>query len=370
MFISRLELENFRNFPSLDLNFSEEKNLTVLFGENGQGKTNILESIYSLALTRSFRTKNFQDAIMWGREHGRIKGEIANKERTHKLEIAFTGGPSKQKRLKKEGVTVESKKYLHHLTAVMFSPEDVHIIIGEPDDRRKYLNLIGVQVFRGFLEILVSYNRALKNRNEILKSIAKGRSKIADLEIWDECLAETGLEIFARRQEILDYIGNKMNAKYHELSGNGGEIDIQRKTYIPLTKEEYLSRLNESQDFDIRMHKTNFGPHRDDFMMTLGGHEIKKFCSRGECRTIVLALKLIEMEFVEGQTGEKPILLLDDVLSELDHKHQEHLIKAISGYQTFLTTTCAEHLDKFGGNRIEMVEVRSGVCTHADCPVG
>src|SRR3989339_270064 len=343
MFISRLELENFRNFPSLDLNFSEEKNLTVLFGENGQGKTNILESIYSLALTRSFRTKNFQDAIMWGREHGRIKGEIANKERHHKLEIAFTGGPSKQKRLKKEGVTVES---------------------------RKYLNLIGVQVFRGFLEILVSYNRALKNRNEILKSIAKGRSKIADLEIWDECLAETGLEIFARRQEILDYIGNKMNAKYHELSGNGGEIDIQRKTYIPLTKEEYLSRLNESQDFDIRMHKTNFGPHRDDFMMTLGGHEIKKFCSRGECRTIVLALKLIEMEFVEGQTGEKPILLLDDVLSELDHKHQEHLIKAISGYQTFLTTTCAEHLDKFGGNRIEMVEVRSGVCTHADCPVG
>lgn len=348
MFLTRLQLENFRNFQSLDLSFDKKENLTVLIGENAQGKTNLLESIYFLGLTRSFRTKHFHETIMWDREHGRIKGEIESSGGVHKLEIAFT---LLQKRLKKEGVTVKSRKYLHHLTTVLFSPEDIHIIIGEPEDRRKYLNLIAVQVFKGFLENLVTYNKALKNRNEVLKS---GRA--SDLEIWDDRLADTGLEIFRRRQEILDFIGERVSGKYRELAGSDGDMKIERKMKIPITKEEYLARLSENYDFDKQTHRTGFGPHRDDFAITIDGHEVKKFCSRGECRTVVLALKMIEIAFVEEQTGEKPVLLLDDVLSELDHERQAHLIKAVEGHQTFLTTTCREHLK---GGRV--VEVKGGV---------
>jgi len=354
MFLTRLQLENFRNFQSLDISFDKKENLTVLIGENAQGKTNLLESIYFLGLTRSFRTKHFYETIMWDREHGCVKGEVEDATQSHKLEIVFT---QMQKRLKKEGVTVESKKYMHHLTTVLFSPEDIHIIIGEPDDRRKYLNLIAVQVFRGFLENLVTYNKALKNRNEVLKSIARGRSRASDLEIWDDRLADTGLEIFRRRQEILDFIGEQVSEKYRELSGKDARIEIERKMRVPTTKEEYLARLNECCDFDMQQHRTGFGPHRDDFMITINGHEVKKFCSRGECRTVVLALKMIEMAFVEERTGEKPVLLLDDVLSELDHERQEHLIKAVLGYQTFLTTTCREHL---GGRVMEVKEGRVG----------
>ena len=352
MVIQKLELKNFRNIKELALSFDPNKKVTAIIGENAQGKTNLLESIYFLAITRSFRTKRFTETIMWGREHGRIKGQIHSEDEECELEIAFTS--QKRKKFKKEKVTVESRKYLRNLNVVLFIPEDIHIATGDPETRRRYLNLTAIQAFPGFLETLVTYTRALKNRNELLK-INAPRDQIA---IWDEKLAELGVDIWNKRKQLLDFFTERLTGKYKELAGSKQEVAIQYKS-PPQSKEQYLEELELSYQKDITKRTTHFGPHRDNFIVSIDGEPIKKYGSRGECRTAVLALKLIELEFLREFTGEKPVLLLDDVLSELDHERQEHLIKIILEHQTILTTTCREHLRGFA-DEIKVLTMKEG----------
>ena len=362
MLLTSLQLENFRNFEKLKVDFDPEKKLTVLVGDNAQGKTNFLEAIYFLAITRSFRTKRFIDTIMWDREHGRISCQLKDAKRTHKLEIGLASAPNKQKRLKKEDTIVESRKYLHHLAVVLFVPSDVRIITGSPDRKRRYLNLLAVQAFPGYLEALVTYTRALKNRNETLKMIKFGKAGQDHLRIWDEKLAELGTEIWRRRQEIMDFFQKKFQKTYQKLAQTEEKVEIRYKTTPPKTKQEYLQELHDSYDRDMFKLATHFGPHRDTFEVITGEHKLKECGSRGECRTAILALKLLELEFLTDKAGHKPVLLLDDVFSELDHHRQEHLIEAILEHQTFLTTTCREHLGRFEGE-IAVMEVAGGTIT-------
>lgn len=359
MFLQNLKLENFRNFENLEVDFDPEKNLTVLLGDNAQGKTNFLEAIYFLAITRSFRTKRFIDTIMWEREHGRISCRLEDKDREHNLEIGLASAPTKQKRLKKEGSVVKSSKYLHHFTVVLFVPSDVRIITGSPERKRRYLNLLAVQAFPGFLESLVTYTRALKNRNETLRMIREGNAQHEHLRVWDEKLAELGLQIWGHRKEIIDFFSQKLPKTYQKIAASEEKIELKYKIKPPTSKQEYLSNLQESYDRDLRKLATHFGPHRDNFQVTSGEHQLKEYGSRGECRTAILALKLLELEFLRKKTGKKPVLLLDDVFSELDHHRQEHLIEAVLEHQTFLTTTCREHLGHFEKG-IKVLEVGEG----------
>ena len=179
------------------------------------------------------------------------------------------------------------------------------------------------------------------------------------LQIWDEKLAELGLQIWGRRKEIIDFFSKKLPKTYQKIADTKDEIDLKYKTEIPTSKQEYLTRLQESYDRDLRKFATHFGPHRDNFQVMAGKHELKEYGSRGECRTAILAFKLLELEFIREKIGQKPVLLLDDVFSELDHHRQEHLIEAVLNHQTFLTTTCREHLGRLEGE-IRVLEVEGG----------
>lgn len=340
MFLKSLQLENFRNISSLDLSFDPRKKITVIIGENAQGKTNLLEGIYFLALTKSFKTKNFEEVIMKNRQHSRVKGLIKDEE-DKELEIAFGVTPLKQKKYKKDKAATDIRKYLNNLNIVLFTPEDIKIIKGEPDDKRKYLNMISFQAHKNFLDIFLTYRKALCNRN---KSLLSGG---AHLEVWNEKLAELGLQIWERRTEIIAYFSKKINLKYQKLSASNDKIEIEYKN-PPRSVPEYLLLLKESYTKDLEKGVTHIGPHRDSLKILLNGEDMKKFSSRGELRTAVLAMKLIELELIAEFTGQKPILLLDDVFSELDHAHREHLISAILDHQSFVTTTCREHINLFG----------------------
>ena len=351
MQLQTLELENFRNFESLKLDFSSSKRVTVLIGENAQGKTNLLESIYFLALTKSYRTNHFTETITWDRDHGRIKGRIQDDD-TIDLEITFDS--QKRKKYRKEDVIVDNKKYIRNLTVVLFVPGDIHIVTGEPAKRRRYLNLIALQAFPNYLETLATYTKALKSRNELLKK----RAPRTEIEIWDEKLAQYGLEIWEKRTQILDFFQERISQKYQQLSAGDARITIKTEPK-PETREEYLDHMTARFEQDTARQATSFGPHRDDFSVLIDGKLIKKFGSRGEGRTAVLALKLTELELLTQLTGRKPVLLLDDVLSELDHSRQKHLIKVILDHQTILTTTCREHLAGFT-DEIEVLKVEDG----------
>ncbi|EKD48122.1 MAG: hypothetical protein ACD_65C00115G0001 [uncultured bacterium] len=352
MFLKSLQLENFRNISSLDISFDPRKKVTVIIGENAQGKTNLLESVYFLALTKSFKTQNFEEVIMKDREHGRIKGMI-NDEEEKELEIAFGLVPFKQKKYKKDKAVTDIKKYLNNLNVVLFTPEDIKIIKGEPDDKRKYLNMIAIQTYKDFLDVFLTYKKALYNRNKALLSGG------AHLEVWNEKLAEFGLQIWEKRAEIIAYFSKKINEKYQKLSTSNDKIGIEYQEH-PQTIEEYLLRLKESYAKDLEKGVTHLGPHRDSFKVLLNGEDMKKFSSRGELRTAVLAMKLVELELIREFTGQQPVLLLDDVFSELDHAHQEHLISAILDHQSFITTTCREHIGLFGKD-VQILTASNGV---------
>lgn len=361
MLLKELQLENFRNFESVKVDFDPKKKLTVLVGDNAQGKTNFLEAIYFLAITRSFRTKRFIDTIMWDREHGRLSCKVREQKakRDHHLEIGLASAPNKQKRLKKEGVNVQSRKYLHNLAVVLFVPSDVRIITEEPELKRRYLNLIAIQAFPGYLETFVTYTKALKNRNETLKMIAQGNAQKDHLRIWDEKLAELGLDIWNRRQEIIEFFQQKFPETYKKLSDSSEETELKYKESLPKDKQEYLAALQDSYERDRFKLATHYGPHRDKFQVISGEHQLKNYGSRGECRTAILALKLLELEFLREKTGKHPILLLDDVFSELDHNRQEHLMEACEKHQTFLTTTHQEFLKDYKGE-IDVLKVEGG----------
>lgn len=351
MFLKKLQLENFRNIESLDLAFDPNKNVTVIIGENAQGKTNLLESVYFLALTKSFKTQNFEEVIMRNREHGRVKGTVSDED-DKELEIAFGVVPLKQKKYKKDKAPTDIKRYLNNLNVVLFTPEDIKIIKGEPDDKRKYLNTICVQAYKDFLGIFLTYKKALYNRNKALLSGG------AHLEVWNEKLAEFGLQIWEQRASVIDYFSKKMNSKYQKLSTSNDKLEIEYKT-PPKNTAEYLKLLEESYTKDLEKGVTHIGPHRDSFKVLLNGEDMKKFSSRGELRTAVLAMKFVELELISEFTGQQPILLLDDVFSELDHAHQEHLISAILDHQSFITTTCREHINFFGKN-IQVLTAANG----------
>ncbi len=201
--------------------------------------------------------------------------------------------------------------------------------------------MISIQAYKDFLDIFLTYRKALYNRNKALLSGG------THLEVWNEKLAEFGLQIWEKRTEIITYFSKKISSKYQKLSTSNDKIEIEYKKH-PQTVEEYLLRLKESYAKDFEKNITHVGPHRDSFRVLLNGEDMKKFSSRGELRTAVLAMKFVELELISEFTGRQPILLLDDVFSELDHARQEHLISAILNHQSFITTTCREHIGLFG----------------------
>lgn len=363
MRLLKLQLQNFRNADRYELKLAEDKDVTVLVGDNGVGKTNILESIYMLATGKAFREADQNDLLKWGQDFFIIKGqakagtsEESTSDEIENLEVSYSNYPRKQKVFKINDVVKKHSEYLGNFIAVIFSPKDLNLIYLEPQSRRRYLNLLLAQVNKYYLEALSNYTKTHKQRNALLEDILSRISSQSELDVWDEKLAKEGAILALKRQEYVDFLNRKLQKIYREISGDKEEIKVVHECKIiedqdkekPLTedvlKENFIRKLKLKRDKDIRFGSTSVGPHRDDIKFFLNGHPFESSASRGESRTLIIALKIAEMQFVEQKKKNLPIMLLDDVFSELDEKRQSHLLEIIQGCQTIITAAESSHV--------------------------
>ena len=343
MIVKQIELHNFRNYNTLSLPLSDQVN--IFYGDNAQGKTNILESIYVCSTTKSHKGSKDRDMIKIGEEEAHIRMLLEKKGVPHRIDMHLK--KNKTKGVAVDGIPIKKSSELFGLmNVVFFSPEDLSMIKNGPGERRRFMDLELCQLNKLYLYYLSNYNKILVQRNNLLKQISYQSSLADTLEVWDAQLAEFGRQIILCRQEFLKEMDEVVKAVHATLSGGKEILTI---SYEPsVSAEEFEHKLKKSREQDIYRKMTHYGPHRDDISFFIGEENIKLFGSQGQQRTAALSLKLAELELVKKKIGENPVLLLDDVLSELDRKRQHHLLNSMDGIQTMITCT---GLEEFVGDR-------------------
>lgn len=320
MFLKRIKLTNFRNYPALDFTF--DRSVTVLIGDNAQGKSNFLESIYYLSTTKSPKADSDVEIIRRGEEVMRLQGDVDEIQ----LEIAMQKIESSlSKRVKVNGIPRRAVDYIGNLSVVSFSPEDINLVNGPPSLRRWHIDLTLASIDRDYKNALTEYEEVVTSKNRVLKRIKEGLGRVDELTFWSDKQLETGSIVSKKRRELFDFL-NSTERKF-------GDFSFE---YLP--SEINSERLEQYSGREIAAAASLIGPHRDDFCFKLEERDLSKFGSRGEHRTAVLDLKISESSFIESKTSSRPILLLDDVFSELDEKHQEHVVKLVSLQQTVIAT--------------------------------
>ncbi len=372
MRVQSMEIKGFRNLKKISLEFKEEFPIIAFTGVNGQGKTNLLEALFLMAISKSFRTNENEDLIGFDQDFCSVKADVVRGLRrvtdsfgeqggdTFNLEMIVTRQPPK-KTLKVNGVVKKASDYIGHLNAVFFSPDDIGMIHLSPAVRRRYMDLLLSQLDRDYLEASLKYQLAIKQRNALLKQIADETADAGQLEVWDQQLAGFGLSIMEKRFGVIDKLNTEATRYYEKLSDEPDELKIRYQPSLEKVKtnEDYLTALQKSQKRDIMNGSTQLGPHRDDLVFFCNDHDMASFASRGEWRSLVLTLKFAEIDLLKEKNGFYPILLLDDVFSELDEKRQKYLFNIIKNTQTFITTTHPEFLDVIEGAK-QVYEVRDG----------
>lgn len=350
MKIKKINLTNFRNWDKASFEFSDR---VLIYGPNAKGKTNILESLYILATTRSFRGKD-QDIIGKGSDFMRLTGKI-EQEKEKEAEVVFKKGEQKiEKEFHISGVKKNSIDFVGDFSAIVFSPEDLLLISGPPDLKRRYLSFTIGQKDREYLFDLLNYKKILRHRNELLKKADLGTIK-EEIGVWNQGLAENGQKIIDKRKKLASFINEEISNYYRELAGEENTI---RFDYRPeLWGETLLESLRNAQEKDILEKVTTVGPHRDTWEIFMNDEPASNFSSRGEFRTIILALKLCERDWFLAHGRENPVILLDDVFSELDEKRRKYLVDAFSDCQTIITTTDLDHLDKELQGNTQLIDI-------------
>ncbi|MBF0778323.1 DNA replication/repair protein RecF [Streptococcus cuniculi] len=358
MWLESLHLQHFRNYQELDIDF--HNGLNVFLGQNAQGKTNILESIYFLALTRSHRTRIDKDLMQFQQKHLAISGLLHRQSGTLPLDINLTekGRITKLNHLKQSKLS----DYIGNMNVVLFAPEDLQLIKGAPALRRKFIDVELGQIKPIYLSDLSNYNHILKQRNTYLKSSDKIDETF--LSVLDQQLAEYGSKVILQRIEFLKKLEFFGNQKVLEISEQREELTVQYQSSIKFTEidnlvDVFLTELTNCRKRDLFKKNTGVGPHRDDIAFLLNGVNAH-YGSQGQHRSLVLSLKLAEIELMKEVTREYPILLLDDVMSELDNNRQVKLLETISHtIQTFITTTSLDHLSRLP-DQVKIFTVKQG----------
>lgn len=356
MIIKSLELQDYRNYDSLDLAF--DKGTNILYGDNAQGKTNILEAIYVSATTKSHKGSKDRDIVNFNKEEAHIRTFLEKDGVETRVDMHLRKSKSK-------GIAIDGQKIkkaadlLGLCNVVFFSPEDLSIIKDGPAERRRFVDMELCQLDSFYLYNLNHYNKIVNQRNKLLKDMYFNPDLKDTLNIWDSQLVSFGSKIIERRKIFVQQLNEIIYDIHKRLSGGKEEIMIQ---YEPDVQIDLFEReLQRSQEKDIKLKQTTVGPHRDDFCFMIGDVDIRKFGSQGQQRTAALSLKLSEIELVKKITRDTPILLLDDVLSELDSNRQNYLLNSIGDIQTIITCT---GLEEFVNNRFEInrvYKVASGV---------
>ncbi len=333
MRLHRLHLENYRNYKVLTFFF--EGNIHFLIGDNAQGKTNLLESIYILALTKSHRTNKDRELIRWEEEKALVQCDLTLYDRKAELQVEIN-----QQGKKVLINRIEQKKisrFLGQLKVVLFAPEDLQLIKGSPNQRRRFMDRALGQLFPKYVNDLSQYQKVLQQRNQLLKSAYKNKSLRDTLELWDDQLVEYGADVMKARMAYIDKIEQYAQQIHSDIT-NGRE-KLRLVYDLNCLAGTFKEKLEKNRDRDIQTGTTTIGPHRDELQFYINEIDSKSFGSQGQQRTTALSLKLAELEYMKAQTGDTPILLLDDVLSELDRNRQKQLLDSIGDQvQTFVTT--------------------------------
>lgn len=345
MIVKSLELKDYRNYNNLNMVFSSGTN--ILYGENAQGKTNILESIYLCGTTKSHRGSKDKEIVSFSEEEAHVRVILEKNQIPHRIDLHLK--KNKAKGVAIDGIPIKRQGELFGmLNLVFFSPEDLYIIKNGPAERRRFLDLELCQLDKIYLSHLSNYNKALAQRNNLLKQISTDRSLLETLNIWDEKLMEYGRKIIGTRNDFVIRLNDLVGGIHKRLTGGKEELSLLYEPNIRIN--EYESKLKKSLDKDLLLKTTNVGPHRDDLSFMLKDIDIRKYGSQGQQRTAALSCKLAEIELVKSIIKENPVLLLDDVLSELDRQRQNYLLNNIGGIQTIITCT---GLEEFVNHRFE-----------------
>ena len=356
MNIRSIELKNFRNYENLEISFDEGTN--ILFGDNAQGKTNILEAAYMSGTTKSHKGSRDREMIRFGEEEAHLKTVVVRGGREYQIDMHLKKNRAKGIAIDKIPIKKASELF-GILNIVFFSPEDLNIIKNGPAERRRFLDSELCQLDRIYLADLTNYNKILAQRNKLLKDMIYRPSLSDTLPVWDMQLIDTGKKIIRRRKQFVDELREIVSDIHYRISGWKEELFLKYEPNIDdIFFEDELSRAKEK---DKKLCQTSVGPHRDDLLFSIGDVDIRKYGSQGQQRTSALSLKLSEIELVRKSISDTPVLLLDDVLSELDSSRQNYLLNNISDTQTIITCT---GLDEFVRNRFTVNRVFEVIAGH------
>ena len=337
MLITELELQNFRNYEKQKIEFNN--NINIFYGDNAQGKTNIIESIFISAFGKSFRTSKEKELIKYNEDFLNINLKYKNSSREGYIKVQIAD----KKNVIVNGIKIKKlSELLGNLNIVIFTPDDINILKGGPQNRRRFLDIMISQLRPNYMHILNLYIKTMEQRNNYLRQIKEEHKDENLLEIWDEKLAEYAIKIYEYRKEFIEKIIKKLDIIHKNITNGEEQIELEYVTECD-SKEKYLKLLKERRKLDIIKGFTTKGVHRDDFMIYINKKDIKIFGSQGQNRTAMLSLKLAELQVIYDEIGEYPILLLDDFMSELDKTRRKNFLKNIEGTQVIITGT--EKLD-------------------------
>ncbi|MBP1926301.1 DNA replication and repair protein RecF [Sedimentibacter acidaminivorans] len=344
MIVNNLKIKNYRNFKEVDLKLINS--LNIFIGDNGQGKTNLLESIYLCSIGRTFRLNSEDELINFNENKCTI--ELLLDKNKYKINIELFLEKGKRKQVKINKVKLDKTgEMIGVLNNVIFTPDDMKIIKGSPIERRKFINIDISQIKPKYKYLLNKYKKIITQRNNILKNYYTNKENKDIIDIWNNYLIDIGTELIWYRNEYINSLKKYAVDIYSDISGNKEIFDLKYKCNIgnicDMDKESikniFHQKINKNIDNEIQKNTSMYGPHKDDLIISLNNKECKYFGSQGQQRSAILALKLGEIEIIKDEIGEYPILLLDDVLSELDNKRKGFLINYIKNIQTVITTT-------------------------------
>ena len=346
MVIKSISLQNYRNYRTLSLDFDPDTN--IFYGDNAQGKTNILEAVYVSGTSRSHRSSKDKELICFSEEEAHICTVFEKKGILHKIDMHLR--KNKTKGIAIDGVPIRKASELFGLIHfVFFSPEDLSIIKNGPAERRHFIDSELCQLDKVYLYQLSNYNKVVLQRNKLLKELYLHPDYREVLDVLDMQLVQYGSALIQRRQTFAEELGDIVHRIHGQLSGGQEEMELKYEPNV--TKDAFAQMLFANRERDMRLKTTTTGPHRDDISFVVNGVDIRKFGSQGQQRTAALSLKLSEIELVKRLIGDTPVLLLDDVLSELDSGRQNYLLNSIENIQTLITCT---GLDEFVNHRFSI----------------
>ena len=365
MYLDSIHIKNFRNYGNTFINFS--KNINIIYGENAQGKTNIIEAVFLCASGRSHRTNKDYELIKHNSDGYKLEIEVVKKY--DKINIEMEYGVGRKKSIKINEIPIKKiGNLMGNLIAVIFSPEDILLIKEGPSQRRRFIDITVSQIKPAYFYDLQEYAKILMQRNALLKEIQKDRGLIDTLDVWDRKISQVASKIMKTRDEFITVLSEKTSIMHKKLTNGKEELNIK---YSPSNKiktknttkeiEEELEReLKKNRNMELKRCITLIGPHRDEYEIILNGMNLKIYGSQGQQRTSVLSIKLSEIEIIKEEIGEYPVLLLDDVLSELDENRKKYLYMNLGEMQTFITCTKKDFFERENNGDNKYIKVING----------